>query len=311
MRAVGIEPVLWTGGPVDAALLWTPKTEAAPVVDGTPQVLTLHDVNPLRRGPRRGPSRWLHAIRYRRDFRAALPAAAGLAAVSADAAAAAERAFPGRLPVVGVVPHFPAACFFPPTAAEIEAMQIEHGLQPGFVLYVSALRRHKNWEALVRAWAALSAEVRAQHPLVLVGGHRGAEQRLAALRAEFGLNENQPRLLSGLSDDALRCLYGSCGLFVFPSFLEGFGLPPLEAMACGAPVLAANTTSIPEVLGDAAAYFNPWVSRELGEQLAKLLAVPARRAQMKTASVARAAEFHPRRTGEAFLALCERLDLDG
>ena len=125
--------------------------------------------------------------------------------------------------------------------------------------------------------------------------------------AELGLREDQPRLLSGLSDAALRGLYGNCSLFVFPSFLEGFGLPPLEAMACGAPVLAANTTSIPEVLGDAAVYFDPWRAPELEMQLAELLGDSGRLAQMKNASLARAAEFNPQRTGEAFLALCERL----
>ncbi len=110
-------------------------------------------------------------------------------------------------------------------------------------------------------------------------------------------------MLGRLGDAELPALYSACGAFLYPSFQEGFGLPPLEAMACGAPVLASGVTAMPEVLGEAALYGDPWRPESFTVPLRRLLKDPGLQAERRAASRARAAEFGAERTGAAMRAL--------
>lgn len=101
---------------------------------------------------------------------------------------------------------------------------------------------------LLRAYATLPA---ATPPLVLAGGQGWGDARLTALIDELGIR-NRVHLTGHVADDILPALYGAAEIFVYPSLYEGFGLPVLEAMACGAPVITSNVSSLPEVAGDAA-----------------------------------------------------------
>ena len=97
--------------------------------------------------------------------------------------------------------------------------------------------------------------------------------------------------LAGPSTPQLRALYESAACFVFPSFYEGFGLPPLEAMACGCPVVASNVAAIPEVLGDAALYFDPANDRDIFEKVRRVLEDPQLRKEMREKGLSRARKW--------------------
>jgi len=130
-----------------------------------------------------------------------------------------------------------------------------------FLLYAGNIRRHKNIPRLVEAFAVLREQL-ASHPvyrelrLVIIGDtiSQYPAVRQAVNKAKM---EHVVRFLGFVPFDTLRCFYESAAAFVFPSRYEGFGLPPLEAMACGTPVVTSNTSSLPEVVGEAAVQVNP------------------------------------------------------
>ena len=132
------------------------------------------------------------------------------------------------------------------------------GIQRNFVMFTSKIEPRKNFEGLIRAFGLLSKPVRAKHQLVLVGDH-GPEAQISLrhLASAAGLAADDIVFAGHISDSELIVLYSLCSLFVFPSFHEGFGLPALEAMCCGAAVIGSNLTSIPEVIGRKDALFDP------------------------------------------------------
>ncbi|GGK70829.1 glycosyltransferase family 4 protein [Rufibacter glacialis] len=143
-----------------------------------------------------------------------------------------------------------------------------------YLLYVGNVKPHKNLITLLRAYAKLSPEVRETYGLVLVGKKEGF---LTPDQEVFSFLEQEPGLAQRVHftgyvpDPLLPFLYNCASLSVFPSLYEGFGLPPLESMACGCPVLASNAASIPEVCGQAAMYFNPLHPEELTSQIELVL----------------------------------------
>lgn len=133
-----------------------------------------------------------------------------------------------------------------------------HSIARPFVMTTGIVEPRKNLEGLIVAYSKLPIEMRRQHQLFMVC--QATESNSAKLRELASLNGLEPDelVLAGyVSDHDLVSLYNLCQLFVFPSFHEGFGLPALEAMACGAPVIGANATSIPEVIGREDALFDP------------------------------------------------------
>lgn len=135
-----------------------------------------------------------------------------------------------------------------------------------YVLSVGSRNPRKNTAGLVSAWQSLPAELKNERKLVIAG--TGA----ASYAAEgVGAVPSDVIFIDYVPDDDLPALYTGADLFVFPSYYEGFGLPPLEAMACGCPVVASNRASIPEVCKDAAYYVDPYSVEEIAEGLAKVL----------------------------------------
>lgn len=139
-----------------------------------------------------------------------------------------------------------------------------------YLLYVGNAYPHKNLEGLLDAYALLRSRRKDLPKLVLVGKPDFFYERICAYAVEKGLGESVV-FPGGVSDRTLAALYAHALLYVFPSFEEGFGLPPLEAMLYGTPVLAARASCLPEVLGDAAAYFDPRSKAAMADALARLI----------------------------------------
>jgi glycosyltransferase involved in cell wall biosynthesis len=144
-------------------------------------------------------------------------------------------------------------------------------LQQGFMLYAGGYDAHKNVDTLIAAFAELPAGLRQQHPLVLAGRCDEVTQKhLRGIARRQRLADDRLIFTGTLEDDELARLYSGCALFVAPSLHEGLGLPPLEAMACGAAVIGSNAASLPEVIGRSDALFDP---RSRSSMAAKLHAV--------------------------------------
>jgi glycosyltransferase involved in cell wall biosynthesis len=161
------------------------------------------------------------------------------------------------------------------------------GLDRPFVMYTGGDDHRKNLEGLIRAFGRLPGDLRAAHRLAVVCS-LGAERRRVlgeAIRAA-GLSETDVRLLGHVSEDDMAALYAGCALFVFPSLYEGFGLPALEAMQSGAPTVASDTSSLPEIVGTPEALFDPASPDAIAATMARALADPDWRARL----VARQAE---------------------
>ena len=147
-----------------------------------------------------------------------------------------------------------------------------YGLNHPFVMYTGGIDHRKNIEGLIRAFSKLPQEVRETHQLAIVCSVQPeSRQTLASLARKQGLGKDAVILTGFVPEEDLRALYNLCSLFVFPSWHEGFGLPALEAMRCGAPVIGANTSSLPEVIGWKEALFDPFNDEEMAKKMAHAL----------------------------------------
>lgn len=156
-------------------------------------------------------------------------------------------------------------------------MLARHGLRRPFIMYTGGIDYRKNIEGLIEAYAALPGDMRRQYQLAVVCSIRDPDRlRLQRLAARFHLAEEDLILTGFVTDDDLVSLYNCTALFVFPSLHEGFGLPALEAMACGAPVIGSDASSIPEVIGRVDALFDPTSVPAITASMARVLGDPAR-----------------------------------
>ena len=156
-----------------------------------------------------------------------------------------------------------------------------------YMLAVGTLEPRKNLSTLLEAYAQLSADV----PMLVLTGARGwGDSPLFAAVQQLGLTQ-RVRFTGNVADELLPYLYSAAQVFVYPSLYEGFGLPVLEALACGTPVITSNTSSLPEVAGDAAILFDPHNPDILADQLTDLLDNQNRRAELSMRGPARALQF--------------------
>jgi glycosyltransferase involved in cell wall biosynthesis len=161
-----------------------------------------------------------------------------------------------------------------------------------FVMYTGGIDPRKNIEGLISAYANLSNAVRREHQLVIVCNIQPEERaRLTTLAAASGLKKGDVCFTGFVSENDLITLYNSCKLFVFPSLHEGFGLPALEAMSCGKPVIASNTSSLPEVVGNVEALFDPYQSESITAKLEVVLSNDTLRAQLAESAIEQSRRF--------------------
>ena len=187
--------------------------------------------------------------------------------------------------------------------AEIRARYAKH--QP-YLLFVSTIEPRKNISALIDAHKILRAQGFTQR-LVIAGRKGWLYQSTFEHIKQVGM-ESEIDFLDHVPDADLPVLYSACDAFVFPSLYEGFGLPPLEAMACGAPVICSNTSSLPEVVGDAALQVNPCDVNEIAKAVMRVLNDTTLRDELRAKSLARAAQFSWERTAHETVQVYRSLE---
>jgi glycosyltransferase involved in cell wall biosynthesis len=196
--------------------------------------------------------------------------------------------------------------FHPPADREAVGAEVRarFGIDGRYVLYVANHQFKKNPRRLVEAFAEA---VRGLDDVSLVIGGSGTPRFQPVLERidQLGLR-GRVRLLGHVDDEALRALYGAADVFALPSLHESFGMPVLEAMACGAPVLTSNVYSLPEICGDAAEYVDPYEVRSIAAGLRRLLEEPERAQELRALGVERAAGFTWRRAAEQHAEAYER-----
>jgi glycosyltransferase involved in cell wall biosynthesis len=269
----------------DVDLFWSPL-QTLPLLGDTPSVVTVHDLTTLLYPE-------THRLKVRLTQIPFLTRSLARARrVVVDSAATAEDVrhfFPevdDRLRVVhaGVDPRF-----VPATDELVAATRRELDAPQGYVLYAGTLEPRKNVDLLLEAWLALREDDAATPPLFIAGGSGWKSDELRSKlerAAPLGV-----RLLGRLEDERyLRVLRGA-RCFVYPSLYEGFGLPAAEALACGVPTVVANTSSLPEVVGDAALLVDPHDPVGLADAIRRILVEPEVAADLATRGPRQAAKF--------------------
>ncbi len=170
-----------------------------------------------------------------------------------------------------------------------DLIETKYGIKQ-YMLTVGRLEPRKNHVNLLLAFAKLSKKMPDVGPLVIVGQKDFGYQRLYVVINELGLSD-KVIFLENVADDVLPHIYKAARLFVYPSFAEGFGIPPLEAMACGIPVITSNTTSIPEIVSEAGTLVDPYDTNMLAEAMHTVLNEPNRSEKAAMAGTTQAAKW--------------------
>lgn len=278
-----------------------------PLASPVPSIVTIHDLSFLL-----FPDRFLTAKqRYLAAFtRATAARARHIIAVSESTRADILRLLHVPPERVSVVYEGVEERFHPPLPEDVAAFRRRAELPEHFLLHVGTLEPRKNLAVLIRAFAALRERgvIDGVHdwPLVLAGGKGWMYESIYDLVHELGLDECV-RFVGYVADDELPLWYGASGIVVVPSTYEGFGLPLLEAMACGAPVIASNASSLPEVVGDAGIVVDCTSERYLIDQCEHLISNAAERSTLGMRARQRALQFTWERAARDTLAIYRRV----
>jgi glycosyltransferase involved in cell wall biosynthesis len=273
----------------------------APLCCPVPIVVSVHDVSFLEH-PDYFP--FYRSLQLRMTVRRTIQQATRIltgSEFSRDAIARAYSLDPER---IAVVPNAAADCYHP-VRHEAALVQVAErfGLATPFILVVGDLQPRKNHRGLIESFTSLlQSHPHLPHRLVLAGKETWFAGRVYAAARESGVGD-RIRFLGFVSDDDLLHLYNACELFCFPSYYEGFGLPVLEAMACGAPVCCSNTSAVPEVADGAALLFNPYNADEITRAMLDLILLPELKVRMRRLGLHRATQFSWRKTAQETLAV--------
>ncbi|HKR60336.1 MAG TPA: glycosyltransferase family 1 protein [Pyrinomonadaceae bacterium] len=203
---------------------------------------------------------------------------------------------------VAVTQEAPRKTFRPASTSETTVTIERLGIEPDFMLTVGTIEPRKNLLTLARALDQILRRTSLRPQLVIAGGEGWLTDNLYSFIKSSGIG-NLVRFIGYTSDEDLRALYSSCRVCVYPSFYEGFGLPPLEAMACGAPVITSRVPAIVETVGNAAFLVNPGSVEELAAAIIQLWNSPERRLQLSQAGLQRAADFSWEKTAKLTLGV--------
>lgn len=277
---------------------------APPLFPTVPTVVTIHDLIPFilpeyRKGARLALYNWLIARGAKRAT-----------AIIVDSTATKKdllRLFPISEERIRVIYLATGQNYHPAPVADIERVRQKYSLPEKYLLYLGGFDLRKNLTVLFKALAQLAPY---DFPLVIAGKSPEKETLLfpepRRLAFEAGV-EKRVQFIGWVAEEDKPALYSGASIFLFPSLYEGFGLPPLEAMACGAPVIAANSSSLPEVIGEGGMLVAPQDAQAWAEAIARLLENLGAREEWGARGKEQAQRFSWRKTAEETRAVYEEL----
>ena len=258
-----------------------------PLWNNRRSVLTIHDLSTLLFPE-------LHRRPLARRARMRLPLAAKMATAIVTPTEAVKREVCEHLKIkpqkISAIHEAPRSFFRPASPDESAAIRKRLGVEDNFLLFVGTLEPRKNLLTLLKAFGQILQKTQLRPQLVIAGGEGWLMTQTESFIDSAGFTDRL--LFAGyLQDEELRALYSSCKAFIYPSLYEGFGLPPLEAMACGAPVIASRIAALKEVIEDAAVLVDPLDSESLTRAIVEFLRDDKRREESKTRGIQHAAKF--------------------
>lgn len=270
-----------------------------PVLSRCPTVLSIHDLS-LLLYPQTHVDKLVRRARYRLPLmaRAATRVITGTEFVKKEVVEH-LKVDPAK---VSVTPYAPRSTFCPVPIDETKETRARLGIEEGFILFVGTIEPRKNLITLLRAFAEVmkASELR---PQLVIAGKEGwlTGETMTYVESE-GLGE-RVKFTGYITDKDLRALYSCCAVCVYPSLYEGFGLPPLEAMACGAPVIASDVPSLSEAVGNAAFLVPPLDAQRLAQSIVEMLSDEGKRAYFSRAGLDHASHFTWERTAKLTLEI--------
>ncbi len=266
-----------------------------PFVQFARSAITLFDLTPLK-FPHTLPTQAHHWL-FQWMTRLAVRASRIIFTTSSTSRSDLQQAFGPRDKAIVVTPLAAEARFRPAASAQIAELRARWDLPEKFLLALRMNKPHKNLLTLLQAFARAQTDA----PLVLAGFHDPRFPDPQAQVTRLGITE-RVRFVGAPGDDELPMLYSAATAFAIPSLYEGFGLPVLEAMACGAPVICSDSSSLPEVAGDAALLVAPQDVDGWANTITRVLADASLRAQLSERGLRRAQEFSWMQTAQQTLA---------
>lgn len=263
-----------------------------------PAVVTVHDIAFLDRSLHRLRSHlYLSALTRR-----ALNVSRRIICVSAHTGDLLAARFPSTRERIRVIGEGVDERFRPQPDSVVQEFRERFGLDRSYVLFVGTHEPRKNLDRVIQAYELAVQRTGTEH-LLAIAGVRGWKDEAAQRALHSSPARDRIRLLGYVPDELLPAAYSGADAFVYPSLLEGFGLPPLEAMACGAPVLTSNSTSLPEVVGEAALTVDPLDVEEIAKGLQRLMCDAELRVALAAAGRRRSERFRWDRVAEQTMAV--------
>jgi glycosyltransferase involved in cell wall biosynthesis len=268
------------------------------------QITTIHDLT-LSFFPGKKMNSFLHRFAYNLVLRKGVKKAQKIIAVSESTKKDLMRLLRTPDEKIQVIYNGVGREFIPSPRTELSRKQLQKdfGIEKSYLLYTGVWRDHKNILGLLEALAHLVHERNFDEELVITGKANPVYAQEIFDKVKK-LKLEKTVIFTGLVDDEdLRKLYQNARVFVFPSFYEGFGLPPLEAMSCGIPVVASNSSSIPEICGKAAEFFDPYNSEDMANKIWQVWGDESMRKILIDAGSSRVLDFSWARMAEETLAI--------
>lgn len=187
----------------------------------------------------------------------------------------------------------------------IDSTLARHKIGKDYILYSGTLEPRKNIISVLTAYEKLPQKLRDQYGLVLMGGRGWLDEQINQHITQLQNNNFNIKLTGYVPDSDLAPIYSGAKLLVYPPFYEGFGLPPLEAMACGTPVVTSNNSSLPEVVGDAGIMVDAKDTKALAEAIEKVISDPTLAAEMRSKGFIQAQKYSWETSAKKLLAIFE------
>ena len=270
-----------------------------PLATPRPYVLTVHDIIPLR-----FPQYFSVGQRmlYRLFLKITLNSAACVICVSEVTRSELNSVLSVESDRLYVVHEGVSEEFQPCAADELARVRTRYGLPEDYLLYLGSNKPHKNLAALVDAYARVHSA-----PVLVLAGTEDPRYPEARCRVDSLNLEKRVRFVSSIMEKDLPALYGGATAFLYPSIYEGFGLPPLEAMACGVPVVCSDIPSLRETTGDAALRFDPGNTDSIAASLERIVQDSKLRTVLKDRGFRHSAEYSWEKAAEKTVSIYRRV----